>query len=186
MRGKRFTYKTFFLSAAASITATALIVSGCSSDECLGNKNSLPLAGFYRSATDDNGMPLQKPQSITIDSLQIAGLGAPGDSILESGASPIGKSYLPFRIDSDTTVYVFRYIAKQFAEYNLADTIRFVYSREPCFVSEACGVSYQFDIKEIRTTHVFIDSVVCPMMSIDNANIENLRIYFHADNTDEP
>lgn len=186
MRIKRFKHTAVFLSVAVLTTAAALLVSGCSSDECLGNKNSLPLAGFYRSATDDNGLPLQKPQAITVDSLQIAGLGAPGDSILASGTSPIGESYLPFRIDSDTTVYVFRYIAKEFAAYNLADTIRFVYSREPRFVSEACGVSYQFDIKEIYTTHVFIDSVVCPMMSIDNANIENLRIYFRADNTDEP
>lgn len=146
------------------------MVWGCSSDECLQNKTALPYAGFYSSSTT--------PAALSVDSLQVTGYQSPGDSVLFAGKTPIRDLYLPFRIDHDTTTYIFRYLHKEFVAIGGADTIRFIYTRNPRFVSSACGVSYVFEIKDIQTTRFLIDSVVCPMHMIDNMDTENLKIYF--------
>ena len=56
--------------------------------------------------------------------------------------------------------------------------ITFRYDIEPYFVSSACGAVYNYKITSIETTHVAIDSVVCPSGIITNAPVENLRVYF--------
>lgn len=146
---------------------------GCSSDECLQNRNALPLAGFYASSAEDAG-----EKKISVDSLEVFGIGAPGDSILYPGPKAISELYLPFRLDRDTTRYVFRYLHKEFARLNLTDTVTFIYSRRPRFVSAACGVSYVFGMDSIRCSTNLIDSVTCPSGEITNMDVENLHIYF--------
>ncbi len=146
-----------------------LEVSSCSTEECYDNQSSLPLAGFYSSAAT--------PQAITIDSISVWGIGAPGDSMLLDSAINVSRLYLPFRIDSQTTSYVFRNVARG-ASGAMADTVSFCYNTVPEFVSEACGVIYRYeDVKASTTTH-FIDSVSCPTGLIDNVSTENLKIYF--------
>lgn len=148
----------------------AASIAGCSTDECLQNSNALPLAAFYNSA--------EQPQKVSIDSLEVYGIGAPGDSILSKGQSAVSQLYLPFRLNSDTTRYVFRYLHKELAAYNLMDTIVFIYSRQPRFVSSACGVSYVFGMDSIYCSGVLIDSVTCPAGEITNMATENINIYF--------
>ncbi len=143
---------------------------GCSTDECAQNKNALPYAGFYNSS--------DPTKTVSIDSLEVYGAKAPGDSILFAGKNAISRLYLPFRIDRDTTTYVFRYLHKVLEEADIRDTVRFIYTRNPRFVSSACGVSYVFDMVKIEHSTEFIDSVVCPMNMIDNKDSENLKIYF--------
>ena len=109
-------------------------------------------------------------------------MGVPGDSILFAGNSSINELYLPFRLDRDTTAYIFKYLHSRLAQQNIADTIRFVYSRTPRFVSSACGVSYIFRLKTIISTDAFIDSVSCPYGEITNMDTENLHIYFRVNN----
>ena len=150
-----------------------LIGLGCSSDECMQNKNALPLAGFYNT--------FNPTQTITIDSLQVYGIGAPGDSILSAGTTNVSELYLPFRLDSDTTRYVFRYLHKELAAFNLRDTVTFIYTREPRFVSSACGVSYVFTIKDMEVKGEIIDSVTCPAGEVTNMATENLHIYFRTE-----
>lgn len=153
----------------------ALTIAGCATDECLQNSNALPLAGFYNSSIPD--------QKVGIDSLEVYGLGAPGDSILSRTYSAINELYLPFKLNNDTTAYVFRYLHKDFNQLNLTDTLRFIYSRQPRFVSTACGASYVFDMDSIYCSHNLIDSVTCPAGEITNMAVENLHIYFRiADN----
>lgn len=149
---------------------------GCSSDECLQNRNALPLAGFYNSS---------KPETkVSIDSLEVYGIGAPGDSLLSPGTSAVNELYLPFRLDRDTTRYVFRYLHKELAKYDITDTVTFIYSRQARFVSSACGVSYVFGMDSIRCSTNLIDSVTCPAGEITNMDTENLHIYFRvADNS---
>ena len=146
------------------------MMAACGSDECYQNKNALPLAGFFSSQPDH--------AKISVDSVQVMGVGVPSDSILSKGNQRISELYLPFRLDTDTTKYQFRYIQKALAALDLRDTITFIYSREPRFVSSACGVSYAFVIKEIRHTIVLIDSVACPAGEITNMATQNLQIYF--------
>lgn len=148
------------------------IITGCSTDECYDNRNALPYAGFY-------GVMEGKMTSISVDSLKVYGIGAPGDSVLSEGKRAVANLYLPFRIDSDTTKYVFRLINKRYEPYNIADTVTFVYSREARFVSAACGASYVYTIESIRNTGLLIDSVTVPEGRITNADMENIQIYFN-------
>ena len=153
------------------------IMAGCSGDECYDNKNSLPLAGFYSSDS--------VPKAITLDSISIYGIGAPGDSILQDSVRGLSESYLPFRIDQPSTTYVIRYLTGILGEWEIADTITFNYDIEPWFVSSACGVVYDYKVTGIETTHYVIDSVTCPVGTITNADIENLRIYFRVSTEEE-
>ena len=146
---------------------------GCSNSECFDNQNSLPLAGFYSSS--------ETPQAISIDSITIIGVGAPGDSILEDAARNISQVYLPFRIDQESTTYEIKYLAGMPGLLNISDYITFNYEIVPMFVSTACGAVYYYRMTSIETTHNFIDSVTCPGGEITNANIENLRIYFRVE-----
>lgn len=147
--------------------------SGCNTTECFDNQNSLPLAGFYSSA------PV--PQSITLDSISILGIGAPGDSILQDSVRGLSQVYLPFRIDQNSTTYEIRYLSGAAGLFGIYDVITFNYDIVPWFVSTACGTIYDYKITSIETTHNFIDSVTCPLGEITNANIENLKIYFRVD-----
>ena len=147
-----------------------LLVTGCSGNECYDNKNSLPLAGFYSSE--------KTPRQISIDSISVYGIGAPGDSILQDSVRSLSQCYLPFRIDEGQTVYVIQYLGGEAGRYHIADTIEFNYDIIPWFVSSACGVIYDYKMTSIVTTHNLIDSVTCPGGEITNAIKENLKIYF--------
>lgn len=152
--------------------AILLTLSACISGECLDNKNSLPLAGFYSSSTDS--------KAITITGLTIYGYDAPGDSVLLQSGSGVNSIYLPFRIDEPTTTYIFHYEQEGIDDQRYNDTITFKYEIIPYFVSAACGSIYKYKIESIEHTHHLMDSVVCtaPQDVIDNVAAENLRIYF--------
>lgn len=146
-----------------------ILLAGCS-DECLDNRNALPYAGLYD--TDNPG------STLTISELEVWGVGSPGDSLLVTRNQSITSVYLPFRIDSDTTDYIFRRVENtDMWRDELTSKVRFIYSRSPRFVSAACGVSYQYDIRKIEWEGSLIDSVACPDGFITNENIENLKIY---------
>lgn len=149
---------------------------GCSTSECYDNQNSLPLAGFYSSTLT--------PQSISIDSVSILGIGAPGDSILQDSVRGLSEVYLPFRIDQNSTTYQIKYLFGLAGLYRLSDIITFNYDIVPMFVSTACGTVYYYKMNSIDYTTNLIDSVVCPSGEITNANIENLKIYFRVDDED--
>lgn len=146
----------------------ALIAAGCSG-ECYENKNALPLASFRTSDTTE----------VRMDSLRVLGAGAPGDSTLWEGTTPVEELYLPFRVDSDTTAYVFEHLRTA-----LRDTVTFIYSRDPVLASYECGVSYVYQMKSITTDGILIDSVTCPGGRITNKNSVNLIIYLKDGNAE--
>ena len=149
-----------------------LTFSACISGECLDNKNSLPLAGFYSSLAD--------PKAITLSDLTVYGYGAPGDSVLLQSGSRVSSLYLPFRIDEPETTYIFHYEQEGIDDERYNDTITFKYEIVPYFVSAACGSIYKYKVESIEHTRHLIDSVVCtaPQNTIDNVAVENLRVYF--------
>lgn len=144
----------------------------CATDECEENKNTLPLAAFYASG--------QAAQEVSIDSISVYGIGAPGDSILLDSASDVSQVYMPFNPDEDITRYVIRYEAGSLKKNGISptDTITFRYTKKPWFQSYACGVIYIYDIDRIASTHTFIDSVTVPKRQIDNENVANIHIFF--------
>lgn len=165
----RFQHLTLIVAVIFVMLAT-MVGGSCSTDECFENKNSLPLAGFYSSEP--------KPQKLQLDRISVIGIGAPGDSVLHDAVSGLSETYLPFRIDSNQTIYEIRYLTGVLGQNHVADFITFNYEIIPWFVSSACGVVYDYKITSIETTHNVIDSVTCPSGTIDNKNIENLKIYF--------
>lgn len=146
------------------------LATGCANSECYDNQNSLPLAGFYSSE--------EFPVAISLDSISILGVGAPGDSILQDSVASLSQVYLPFRIDQNSTTYEIKYLAGLPGVYRMYDMITFNYDIIPMFVSSACGTVYYYKMTSIDYTKNFIDSVVCPKGEITNENIENLKIYF--------
>lgn len=161
-----------------SITGIALAVTiwtGCSSNECYDNHSALPLADFYSVETN---------QQVSINRLEIFGVGAPGDSILYYDES-LSQAYLPFQLSSDTTTYVFAYLSFLQNGENVEedtrlvphDTIKFIYERKTWFVSPACGAMYFFDIEKVEHSSILIDSVYVDPV-ITNANASNIKIFF--------
>lgn len=158
------------LSISASLLLT-MLPTACSTDDCEDNQNSLPLAGFYDGSAPD--------EAIAIDSVQIIGYHVPGGaSALAGTATGTSQVFLPFRVDSDTTTYLLFYRQAELQKLGLSDTVTFIYERDPFFVSKACGAIYRYVIRDITTTHTFLDSVTCPPGVIDNKPIENLKFYF--------
>ncbi len=152
------------------IVALAALCFACASNDCDGNKNSLPLAQFMSSDS--------VPQKVSIDSISIYGIGAPGDSLLLDSAANVSSTYLPFRIDQNSTSFVFQYLQSVIGQEDIRDTITFRYDIVPHFVSAACGAVYDFNNIDISHTSHFIDSISCPDGRISNANITNIFIYF--------
>ena len=169
-----------------------LVVAGCAADDCLDNRSSLPLAVFYDSDTDG---------PVMADMLTVYGVGAPGDSLLYDNVST-GKVYLPFRLDSDTTRYVFKYM--QYASASQGDdgvvgrngatvedngvpqdTLTFVYKRLPWFAGVACGAIYEFEIEKVAHTSFAIDRIDLLVDVVDNKDRESFRIYFKSIEWDE-
>lgn len=150
---------------ALSAAVATLIPLACSNTDCDENRNSLPLAAFLESA--------EPHREITLPNLEIAGIGAPADSVINNGSS--SQAYLPFKIDAHSTSYVLRYSE---TAPELFDTITFTYDPLPRFESVECGVIYKYRMDEISHTSHFIDSVTCPAGLIDNSPGQNIFIYF--------
>lgn len=152
--------------------AVLSLVASCTTDGCLNNQNSLPLAGFYSSSS---GLP------ITLDSVDIGGVDAPHDSLLHSSGSNVSEVYLPFRSAAQVTSFYFHYTEQGLDDPKYNDTITFRYSSEPYFASEECGAMYRFRITDVRYTKHIIDSVGIADSVITNVDIQRIRIYMRTE-----
>lgn len=159
--GKVLTFATYM--------SLCLAMWACNTNGCLENRNSVPLAGFYGSGTDSY---------ISLDSLQIEGVGAPGDSVLSTPGSAINQIYLPMRSTQTGTKWKIAYKWKALDYPELCDTIDLTYRSEPYFASEECGAIYRYHITRVSHTEHLIDSVAITDSTITNVDIERIRIYF--------
>lgn len=142
---------------------------GCNTSGCLENRNSIPLAGFYSMATDE---------AITVDSLAIGGVGAPGDSLLLEPSRTSQQVYLPLRASASATSFFIRYEQGDLADAVAPDTITLDYTSEPRFVSEDCGAMYVYRLRHIAYTRHLIDSIGVTDSLITNRDIERIKIFF--------
>ena len=163
------------------IVAALLLCVSCSTDGCLDNQNAIPLAGFYDSASGSG---------ISISNMQVSGVGAPGDSILQPAGRAISQIYLPMRSTANKTEWCLHYISADNPEADtdaFNDTIAFEYNSHEYFASEECGAMYLYEITHVRHTSHLVDSVVVTDSLITNVDLERIRIYFKAaDDNDEP
>lgn len=149
---------------------------GCSTSGCTDNQNSLPLAGFYDSSTKGG---------LSLDSLEIHGIGAPGDSMLYTPGTRISEAYLPFRSTSNTTSFCFRYCNKSLDTSELNDTLTFDYDSYPYFAGEECGAMYRYDIHRFNYTRHLIDSIQIVDSLITNQPVQQIKIFFRTGNAVE-
>lgn len=152
-----------------------LALSACNTSGCLENRSSVPLAGFY--AADSAG------SSISLDSLQITGLGMPESDPLVKAGTRTGSVYLPMRATEPSATWLFAYKWRDLDFPELVDTIAFHYTSDPYFSSVECGVIFKYRITRLDYTTHLIDSVALADSLITNTDVERIRIYFRvADN----
>lgn len=173
MDGLKIALIAFIAPVCASIM---VLTSGCNTSGCMENRSSVPLAGFY-NASDG--------AAISLDSIEISGENAPGDSVLSPAGATVSKIYLPMRSTEDVTTWIFAYRWKALDYPALNDTITFQYSTTPYFASEECGVIYKYRITALSHTSHLIDSVGISDSLITNTDIERIKIYFRTAGEDE-
>ena len=167
---KNSPFKRLALATAACAVFLA-ITAGCNTSGCTDNRSSIPLAGFY-SASDE--LP------ISLDSIEVGGVGAPADSLLIAINDRSNEVYLPLRSTQSSTAYFIAYRQKALDFTELIDTISMDYTSIPYFASEECGAMFRYRLTRFSYTTHLIDSIaVVPADStFTNANIETLRLYF--------
>lgn len=144
-------------------------LTGCNSSGCLDNRSAIPLAEFYNSDTG---------QSLTLDSLEIRGVGAPDDSVLVAAGTAASQAYLPMRSSHDLIQWCFAYRRHDVDDAANNDTLSIRYDSKPYFASNECGVIYQYHISELTHTSHFIDSVAIADSVVTNIDKVYLKIYF--------
>lgn len=163
---------------AAGLMALSAMLGACNSTGCTDNRSALPLAGFYAAGGDTQ---------ISLDSIEIGGVGAPGDSLLVYAGEAAKEVYLPFRVSRDKTSFFIRYMYREQGLDNPAynDTITFAYDSEPYFASEECGAMYRYRVTSVTHTRHLIDSVEITDSVVTNVEQERFRIYFNVSKPDE-
>lgn len=156
----------------AGFIALIFVAIGCNTSGCLENQSSIPLAGFYNSATG---------AAISIGSVNIGGVDAPNDSLLLAMGTSASEVYLPLRFSKDVTSFYIQYDTLGL----WADTITMAYTALPYFASEECGAMYRYTINRLTYTTLLIDSVTLIDSLITNADIERIRIYFRVEEAGE-
>lgn len=153
----------------ALIAAAVCIVGGCT-PECLDLKNSIPRAGFYDyDATTET--------ALTLPSVTIYGIGAPGDSALLRNTSA-KLVYLPLRLNVNECRYVIHYSYGGYNDDASNDTVSLAYTPLPQFVSHECGALYFFKLDEVTHTNHLLRNVT-HSDTVKNIDVEYLQFFFH-------
>lgn len=158
------------------LIALLMLAAACNSSGCLENRNSVPLAGFYDASTGS---------AITLDSVQITGLGMSDDDPLSAAGTSISTIYLPMRSTEQSTTWIFSYKWSYLDYPQLCDTLSFDYTSTPYFASNDCGVIYKYLITHFSYTTHLIDSVALSDSLITNVDKEQIQIYFRTATDDD-
>lgn len=163
--------KIFLFSIMVSLLTMGLLTH-CNTAGCTDNRSSLLLTGFYSSTT---------LRAISVDSLELGGVGAPNDSLLVTIDERASQVYLPLRSRDTETSFYLHYASKNLNDPAFDDVIILRYTSEPYFASEECGAMYRYHIHELRYTRHLIDSIALPDSLINNANVERMKIFFRTE-----
>lgn len=153
------------------VPAILLLLAACGESGCYENRSSIPRAAFYAY-----NMP---ESTIAVDSIEVYGVGHPTDSLLVAAASGTSSLYLPFRSDADTTRYVIHYAAQALADTANNDTLTFAYNRFPYFISEDCGVVFNYTITRFEYTRHMLDSAALVTPEVTNEDTETIQLFYY-------
>ncbi|MGM0532015.1 MAG: DUF6452 family protein [Bacteroidota bacterium] len=154
--------RKFFLFALLIVAACSFF--SCEEQECDQSMNNNAGVAFYTFQDDAEKEAAIKTLSVYAE--------ARSDSLLyDSSANRRGVS-LPLDPSKDFSHFIF-----VIGSWN--DTVKINYSRELNLVSQACGFMTDFHIKEAKTTHHLIDSIVVTNKEItQNEDETHFKIYF--------
>jgi hypothetical protein len=163
--------------AAVMLLPLGLLTGSCNTSGCTDNHSALPLMGFYDYATGS---------SVTLDSLDLGGVGAPGDSLLVHSGEKVSQVYLPFRDGAGSSSFCLHYDYKLQGLDNPAfdDIITFHYDAEPYFASSECGAMYRYVIRDVEYTRHLIDSIAVIDPVVTNVELERIQVFFRTASTD--
>ena len=153
------------------IFIATLLMLACGSAGCYENRTSIPKAGFYAYNMPEN--------ELSVDSILVYGVGQKNNEYIVSNGKDITLLSLPFRNDSDTTQYVIKYEMQALAKQNICDTLTFIYTRYPHFISADCGVAFYYDMKEVQYTQYMLDSAAIVVDEVTNVDQETMRLYYY-------
>ena len=162
--------KILILSAAVAMMSA---LSACNTSSCIENQSSLPMAGLYAAGSGS---------SISVTSMEVGGVGAPGDSLLYTGNTAVSSLYLPFRSAERSTSFYFLYLGDNAPQ---PDTITFDYDSTPYFVSEECGAMFNYVITGVEYTRHAIDSVAVTDSIVNNLDLGRIKIFMRVNEEEE-
>lgn len=152
------------------VVFVAILIVGCGNG-CFENRTSIPKVAFYASNTPE--------RAISIDSISVYGVGQKTGAMIVDCGKRVTSLSLPFRNDADTTQYVVQYDMKALAQYGIRDTLTFVYTRYPHFISADCGVTFNYRIDQFQYTTHMLDSAALMVEEVTNIDQETLRLYYY-------
>lgn len=159
--------------ALAAVAALPLLTASCNTSGCTELRSATPRADFYDSATGT---------AITLDSLRIVGIGAPGDSVLYNPGESLQSVYLPMRATVNSTQWCIEYCYPSiFGDIHPADIVTFDYTPLPWFAGEECGAMYRYRINNLTYTTNLIDSVSIVDSLVTNIDRATVNIYFRVE-----
>lgn len=158
--------------AAGCSLAMSVMLTGCDSGGCEGLRSAVPRADFYSMGSKSK---------ITVDSLEIAGVGVPGDSVLYGPSSHLSSVYLPMPPEVNRVQWRIAYMQKDLAAFDLADTITLDFERTPWFAGVECGAMYKYRITRMNHTVNLIDSVAVTDSTVINVDNPTLAVYFRTE-----
>jgi len=155
--------------------ASALsLLTACSAGGCYENHSAIPLAQFYSAETGSQ---------ISINNINIGGVGAPNDSLLLKAGTEANEVYLPFRYNTDKLTFHIEYVAEDNVPTG-SDDVSFVYKAIPFFAGEACGAFYNYKIEDIQHTSNVLERIEVVDSIITNVDRAYMRFYFHTSTED--
>ena len=152
------------------VVFVAILIVGCGNG-CFENRTSIPKVAFYASNAPE--------RTISIDSISVYGVGQKTGAMIVDCGRRVTSLSLPFRNDADTTQYVVQYDMKALAQYGICDTLTFVYTRYPHFISADCGVTFNYRIDQFQYTTHMLDSAALMVEEVTNIDQETLRLYYY-------
>lgn len=152
------------------VVFVAILIVGCGNG-CFENRTSIPKVAFYASNAPE--------RAISIDSISVYGVGQKTGAMIVDCGKRVTSLSLPFRNDADTTQYVVQYDMETLAQYGICDTLTFVYTRYPHFISADCGVAFNYRIDQFQYTTHMLDSAALMVEEVTNIDQETLRLYYY-------
>jgi len=141
-----------------------LILPGCGETECSESTKTAVYVNFYKKSN----------LAAHTDTLSVYGLS--NDSLLYKEKAEKSLE-LPLRLNSDTTVYVFRFLLNAKTDF-INDTVTIIHRNNERFISESCGCAMFYIIDDVNFTRGHIDSISVNDTTVTNEKRENIRIFF--------